>query len=148
VETSDEAGLRKAMQEVDQSIDKVIEGTNQKIDKLIAALTEDASMIKRGGKEGKPIQPRMSRAKLLETLAEIVQEICQPLSVIHCSVSMMMSGSLGAVNAAQSEMLTMADQSSDKIRKLVNSIMRIAGVPTSLTPDHEMLGKLMDHEGT
>jgi hypothetical protein len=146
-ENPDEDELRKTMQEVDRNVDKVIEGTNQKIGTLVAELTEDASISKPIGKDGKAIRPRMSRAKLLETLAEIVQEICQPLSVIHCSVSMMMSGSLGSINEAQSDILMMADQSSDKIRKLAKSMMRIAGVPSTLTPDHEMLGNLMADEG-
>jgi hypothetical protein len=39
----------------------------------------------------------------------------------------------------QSELLTLASESSTQLGHLVSCLMKVAGTPTSLHPDHDML---------
>ena len=73
--------------------------------------------------------------KLMVLLAEIGQELCQPLAVINCALDMISAGSLGPVTDGQKEMLNLAVSSGDKLKQLADKMIEISGVPTTMAPD-------------
>jgi hypothetical protein len=85
---------------------------------------------------------RAARKALFEILAEIVQELCQPLSVVSSTVDMIRSGLLGKVSETQVEMLTLASSSADRIKHLVDKLTQVAGFPGGTKPDAEILRSL------
>ena len=82
--------------------------------------------------------PRMSRKRLLTILAEVVQELCQPLSVISCSLGMISGNNLGDVAAAQLDMLKLAEESAAKMAILIDNLQQVAGLPSGLTPNRDI----------
>ena len=91
------------------------------------AVEEEAKKVGRG--------PKVSRKRMLAVLAEITQELCQPLSVITCSISMVVSKSLGNVTDPQVDMLKLASESAAKMEVLIDNLEKISGLPTDLAPD-------------
>lgn len=84
-------------------------------------------------------KPEMSREAMLAMLAEIGQEICQPLSVITCSIDMVRGKALGEVTPPQKEMLDLAAESGARVEMLGNKLIQISGVPKGMKPDAEIL---------
>ena len=79
-------------------------------------------------------------------LAEIVQELCQPLSVINCSIEMIKSSHLGAVSDSQLEILNLASTSGDRVKLLVDKLLELSGLPTTMTPDADIQSSLYRKE--
>ena len=133
---ADRERLTKTLHEVNRSVDGLVADTRAKIRDLAVAVEE-------GETDGPHDTPRqgtgkragMSRKRLLAVLAEIVQEACQPLSVIKCVVEMLCSRLMGEVSDSQEEMLRLAAESASKINVLIDDLRRISGEPDSLSPD-------------
>jgi len=84
-------------------------------------------------------KPELSREAMLAILAEIGQEICQPLSVITCSIDMVRGKALGELTPPQKEMLDLAAESGARVEMLANKLIQISGVPKGMKPDAEIL---------
>lgn len=131
--------LAKTLGEVDREVAKLVTETEKKIDELVKEAKEEPA----GATEKEKLRNQiMSRKKLIELLAEIVQELCQPMAVINCSVDMMRSQSLGTVTEQQKEMLDLAFTSGERVNKLIQKLLEIAGVPTTLRPDEATTSSL------
>jgi hypothetical protein len=128
------------IQQVISKVDKVTQGTLSKIDNLVEAVTADMGTIdaleEQATQQGKA--PRLTRRKMIEVLAEVVQEICQPLAVVNCAVSMLSTNTLGQVAPQQVEMLNLAADGLARIRMLVDHLEKLAGMPTTLRPDTDI----------
>jgi signal transduction histidine kinase len=81
----------------------------------------------------------LSRRTILAILAEIVQELRQPLTVISGAIETLSGGHLGAMPALQREMLNLALQSSRRVAVIVDALADIAGSPATLHPDAQIL---------
>jgi len=101
--------------------------TEKKIDTLRTLLTD----------ETKASPP--SRRELLEILAEIAQEIFQPLTIITGTAAMIRSLRTGPLTETQGELLGMIAESGDRMTLLVNHLMYLAGTPEALHPDRAIL---------
>ncbi len=134
-EMADELG--KTATTVRNAVKGAIEGTEEKIRELANEIKEEeqAERDQKAGRKTKPRPSAMSRKRMLEILAEIVQELCQPLSVINCSLQMVMSGRLGGVTETQVSMLKLADESAERITMLSDSLRKISVEPEALEPD-------------
>lgn len=133
--------IEKALEAAHQAaleLDAVSDDLGAKISALVAAAHEDQKPRK-PGEEG---PPRLSRKELFARLAEIGQELCQPLSVISAAVDMIASNHLGEVNESQLSMLKLAGEGTERMRKLIYALMEIADVPQSLTPDQSIIAGL------
>ncbi len=127
-----------------EGLDRVAEGVNKEIQGLVAKtekkilnLVDDMQKENAADAAGQPVPEgkRMPRKKLMEILAEIAQELCQPLAVINCSVDMIRGGSLGEVAETQVDMLNLAAESGAKLQQLIDKLMQISGVPETRSPD-------------
>lgn len=86
--------------------------------------------------------PSLSRKELMIFLAEIGQELSQPLTVVTASIDMLIAEKGGALTGMQTDLLAMASDSSRRLAHLVDCIIRIGGNPESLKPDLAILGAL------
>lgn len=82
---------------------------------------------------------RMSRRQLIEFVAEIAQEITQPLTIITGTIALVRSLRTGPLNETQGELLSMVTESGDRMTHLLDSLMKIAGTPESTHPDQAIL---------
>lgn len=128
------------LKEASTKVAALVEGTERKIKTLVDAVAADMERIEvleKAEKEAGGV-PRLSRKKLITILAEIVQEICQPIAVIKCSIEMLQSVRLGQVTPAQKGMLDLAFQGVERIDVLAKNLAKISGLPTGLEPDKKI----------
>ncbi len=90
---------------------------------------------------GRPL--RLTRGRLLELLAEIVQELCQPLSVVQCTLDMLASGRMGEVSPGQVEMIALATESARHLQALIDGLKAVAGNPDALAPDRDLIQRVV-----
>jgi len=131
-ETLDE--IDGVVKEVHEEVDHLADETQRKITDLVETTQADAQ-----SPEG---DEELSKKKMVEVLAEVVQELCQPLTVITCSIDMARSGSLGEVTETQVNMLDLAASSAERLQQLITKLMQISDVPDTLTPDAEIVSSL------
>lgn len=129
-------GLDKVAIQVQKEIAGLVSKTEQKILSLVENMQNENEAESKG--QPVPEAKRMPRKKLMEILAEIAQELCQPLAVINCSVDMIRGGSLGEVASTQLEMLCLAAESGARLETLINKLMKISGVPETRSPDADI----------
>ena len=119
-----EPQINQLVTQVEQEVAVVTADAEQKLDSLAKRLRD---------------KPEMTREAMLAMLAEIGQEICQPLSVITCAVDMIRGKALGPLAPAQEEMLTLAAESGARLEMLANKVIEISGVPKGTKPDSGIL---------
>lgn len=136
--------LAKTINKLGSEIDKTVAKTEQKIQ----ALSEEARRIE--SEDGTPSDAdagtakKMSRQEILRSLAEIGQELCQPLAVINCSVGILSSNRLGELSEPQRQTLQLAAENGNRLSILVDKLMSISGLPSDLNPDQEIIRKLYE----
>lgn len=91
---------------------------------------------------GRPDNADLSRRQLLILMAELGQELRQPLTVVTGAIDMLLGRFFGPVSDEQKPMLEMASESSRTLDDLISRMIRIAGMPTSLTPDEDVLARI------
>ena len=124
-----------------QDIDAAVENIAGQVEDLAAKTEHKISVFvervkKRRGAGGKDV---MSKKFIVEFLAEIVQELRQPLSVILSTVGAIEQGLLGEVNKMQKEMLGLAEKSAERLNHLTDKLLEISGLPEGLTPNAKIL---------
>jgi hypothetical protein len=96
---------------------------------------------------------RMSRSDLLASLAEVAQELMQPLTAIKTSVEMMLHGYVGNVSEEQQDLLELASNSGEHLQFLMDMLINIVGCPTNKGIDNrfhttsEQVQLMRDAEG-
>ncbi len=137
------------LKQVNSEVSALTEHTQTKISGLVKAVTADMEAVdaieKEAEKSGKHLN--LPRRKMLAVLAEVIQELCQPLSVIACSIDMLKAKTIGDVSAVQLEVLQLVSESAEKIRVLISNLEGIAGYPMSLHPDEEIVASLNKQPG-
>lgn len=83
-----------------------------------------------------------SRRELLRLMAELGQELRQPLAVITGAVDMLLGGYVGEVSEEQTAILEMAAESAAALDKMVERMVKVAGMPETLHPDAEILAQV------
>lgn len=132
------AKAMKAAEDAGRELTAVTDSLMNRIGDLVKQAREPEEPVR---DRDKPTR-RSPKQKLLADLAEIAQELCQPLSVIVASLDMVASSHLGEVNECQISMLRLAAESAERMRKLVYSLMDMADVPKDLKPDRTVISQL------
>lgn len=128
--------FREVTREIGACLDSVTRRTGAKLRQFAEVARE---MNRREGMTRTEKQAALTKAKLLAILAELVQELCQPLSVVNCTHDMFQSGRLGSLTADQEEMLQLASASGLRLQQLIVRLRDICGNPDGLAPDREIL---------
>jgi hypothetical protein len=99
--------------------------TKEKLDTLsmqLHVLDEDTGTIDGNAQE-------MDRKELLSSIAEIAQELMQPLTAVNASLEMLLSGYAGEVSSDQRNLISLASCSGDDLKYLMNELIKIVGLP-------------------
>jgi|GEM_PF-1727825 len=124
-ETADEDQLRDLLGQANENLDDTIFTTKEKLDVLSQQLKEDpAGTIGGHGRN-------MDQNELLAALSEVAQELMQPLTAITASLEMMLQGFVGAITEEQRDLLSLAANSGEHLRYLMNELINIVGCPTN-----------------
>jgi len=131
---------------VSSHVDVLTEHAQKRINNLVDVVNADVEAVMALEQEARKrgLALRLSRKELLVVLGEVVQELCQPIAVVTCSLQMVQSKSLREVEPEQIEMLKLALESTQKMHTLVMNLGRIAGPPTTRAPDKNIQQALYD----
>lgn len=122
----------------------VLTKTEDKVRRLVETVQEDHERVRamESMAESRGQGPRISRRQLMEMLAEIVQEICQPIAVINSSIDLLVMRILGEITQDQLDVLTMAKESASRTLVIAGQLKELSGMPETRQPDHQILGKI------
>jgi hypothetical protein len=134
---SEVAGL---IEKAQANVSGLTEYTEKKINSLSEIIQGEVPEEKTVG--GSAINMRAS--DLLATLAEIAQELAQPLTAINTSLEMVLNGYVGEVSDEQKSLLTLANGSGEHMHYLMDQLQAIVGYPTNLGIDKRFSGKSAD----
>jgi signal transduction histidine kinase len=128
----------QAMAQMNQQVTAVVGDTLAKIGRLEQLLKHP----EHSAEDRRDVQSAMR--KLCELLAEIGQELRQPLTVISGTLGMLQrkQDAPGAPEDPMSGLVTLAAESSDQLDGLIGKIVQIAGFPEELNPDARILDAL------
>jgi len=126
-------GMKQAMAEVNAEVGRIADNAERKI-----------SELERQRVRGESEAETWSREKFFAVLSEIGQELCQPLSVIQCSIAIIRNGQAGGLTDMQTEMSDLALASGRRIETLVNRLTAISGMPKTTKPDSSIISALYD----
>ncbi len=115
--------MKALLGQASDNLDDSLDSTKEKLQALSQQL-DDTGTIGGHGKE-------MSRKELLSSIAEISQELMQPLTAIHASLEMMIGGYVGEVTLEQRNMLDIANNSGAHLTFLMQELIAIVGCPTN-----------------
>lgn len=129
--------LEQTLVEINKELDSIARRAEQRILELVKEpeIEREEPSIKKEDK-------RKIRDQLLKILGELGQEICQPLSVINCSLNILCKESLGPLANSQKELLKLACSNVERLNFLVNKLIEVTGLPETLLPDRETLDKI------
>jgi hypothetical protein len=119
--------VQALISETGQHLSALADITEKKIQTLQTLLTDEEK------------NPVLSRTELIEILAEIAQEIMQPLTIITGTTAMLRSLRAGPLSNAQGELLSMIAESGERMIVLVSHLMHLAGTPETTHPDQAIL---------
>ncbi|MCX6995664.1 MAG: hypothetical protein NTV49_00920 [Kiritimatiellaeota bacterium] len=133
--------LAPVVAQVKQEMADVLAGAEQKGAALQDMLRGSKTLPEKPRPE-ELIHHALSREQILTLLAEIVQELRQPLTVINSTTEMVSQGLLGGITVIQKEMLDMALAGGQRIEKMIGTLAAVSGLPTALYPDEQILARL------
>jgi len=123
-------GLMRQDIRVPEEVNRIIEAAHehldavgQKTEKKIDALAERIS----GTIEG--TANRMKTAELLTAIAEIAQELAQPLTAINTGTEMLLLEYAGEVNSEQRDLLQLSKGAAEHLHTLMDQLIEIVGFP-------------------
>jgi hypothetical protein len=129
-EHTDGNQVQDLLGQANDTLDGTLSSTQKKLDSLSKKLKEDDTGTI-GGQARK-----MNRKELLSSISEVAQELMQPLTAINASLEMMLHGYVGQVTNDQRDMLTLAYNSGEHLKHLMDDLVSIVGYPTNKGVDH------------
>ncbi|MGD9873806.1 MAG: hypothetical protein AB7T27_06005 [Kiritimatiellia bacterium] len=121
---------------IDKEVESIASGTENKIDELAQKIESERENLQHPEKHSKE-ELTKNHADMMELLAEIVQELCQPVAATNCAVSMLLSGHIGDISEVQRHMLDVAQRCGERLDTLLARLVEIVGLPEGLAPDKE-----------
>ena len=122
--------LKELVAETNRHADRLARESERKIEALKRALRGDSK------------RPALTGKALLETIAEMAQELSQPLTTMTIAISMLENRAAGHLDDTSSTILRMAAEGSKRMAHLIDCLMRIAGAPSEMHPDRAVLDTL------
>jgi len=133
--------MASILESIEQEVARLASQTKGHVTTLVGKVDADRETIALVEKDARArgIGLNLSRDELLESLAEINQELAQSLTVVSSVTDILTCENVGAMNQAQHDILKIAADGVDKIHKLATYMGNLSGVPASLSPDREIL---------
>ena len=142
----DASSVTQELDKIRGSLDGLMQTVQERADTLVEKVDADRDYVARLEREaresGEPIH--LSREELLASLAEINQELAQPLTVSSALLEMLSSGRLGYVDEKQQEVVKVATDSLERLEVVVKYLQRLSGIPITLDPDQGLLSEVYD----
>jgi signal transduction histidine kinase len=122
---TDGSKVKDLLGEANENLDDTIFTTKEKLDVLSQHLKDDEGATIGG--QGR----NMNQGELLAALAEVAQELMQPLTAINASLEMMLHGYVGEISEEQADLLGLASNSGEHLKYLMRELIEIVGCPAN-----------------
>ena len=135
---SDEKGqVAELAKTLGQSVSETATATEEKLATLGNAIRQDQDTVDKIEQQAIDAGAglHIPRRRLFAMLAEIAQELCQPLSVVNCAVQIIHAQNIGKLDADQLSLVELALKSGERLQVLVDNLKTICGMPDNMTPD-------------
>lgn len=133
--------VQELLEQAHTNVSSLAESTEKKIQSLGDLIQGEGEQ---GDKTVEGTAVKMKASELLSTLAEIAQELAQPLTAISTSLDMILHGYAGDVSGDQKNLLQLALGSGEHMHYLMDQLLNIVGYPTNLGVDERFAGKFSD----
>ncbi len=139
--------MRHALEAIGQEVDALIRHTQGQTATLAQRVEADRNTVAEMESQARArgVGLALSRVELLDSLAEINQELMQPLTTSSALLQLIRSGKTGAISDSQRELLDTAAEGMERLETLVAYLQRISGFPVALSPDHTLLSEVYDN---
>ena len=124
-DADDSGDMQTLLGEANNSLGNSTNSTREKLDSLsmqLHVLDEDTGTIDGSAQ-------KMDRKELLSSIAEIAQELMQPLTAINASLEMLLGGYAGEVSTDQHNLISLASCSGEDLKYLMKELIKIVGLP-------------------
>ena len=124
-DTTDGGQVEHLLGQANDNLGNTTHSTKEKLNSLskqLYVVDEDTGTVGGHAQE-------MDRKELLSSIAEIAQELMQPLTAINTSLEMLLHGYVGEVAADQRNLLSLARSSGDDLNYLMKELIKIVGIP-------------------
>jgi len=128
---TDRTFLGRLVREASQRAGSITSRTVKRIDRLARDIAVPSKSEK----------VELARQRERWLLAEIVQELLQPLTVMNCTLQMVSLGLSGEMDDGVRDAVSMAGEAGDRIETLTKRLLEITGVPEQLTVDRDRIAK-------
>ncbi len=137
--TAPDAG-RLLIQELLLDMQQVMLTVGARITSLAADAAADRPVVRDIEYEaiGRGIKLRTTREELLAQLAELHQELLQPLTVVSGALETILGGLMGEVTPPQQSLLQLAFDSVTAVSEIANRVTELVGYPEGLTPQPQI----------
>jgi signal transduction histidine kinase len=125
-ETVDDQLIKELLGQASENLDDTLSTTQDKLAHLSKQIQKEEETGTIGGQA-----MTMNRKELLMSISEVAQELMQPLTAMNASLEMMIHGYVGAVSEEQNDMLTLAYNSGEHLKHLMNELITIVGFPAN-----------------
>ena len=137
---------REVLETIERTLHLVEENsaeTSRRIGELAHQIEEDRATVEsiEAASRRRGMGPQLTRAELLERLAELNQQFVQPLTVSTGAIDLVRKGKGGDLTDEQRSLLHLAAESLDRMQKLADRITCIAGLPEGFTPDPDIVDR-------
>ncbi len=126
-------------------IETIIEEMNQTLlrtEERVRGQLRTLHSLMDGRSEKKTISTtELTREELIRLMAELGQQLKQPLTVVTGAAQMIHSGYFGHVSKEEKTALRLINDSTDELDLLVERMIEIAHLPDTLKPEHEVIDK-------
>ncbi len=121
-ESADGTTVKDLLGQANENLDDTLGNTKEKLAALSSTIGGQAH--------------NMSRGELLSALAEVAQELMQPLTAINASLEMMLHGYVGHISEEQKDLLMLASNSGEHLKFLMDMLIEIVGCPVNKGVDN------------
>lgn len=145
----DHPHVSDALDKIGRQVEQLIHRTKGEASSLAKHVEADKGTIAKIENEARAqgIGLELSREELLQSLAEINQELVQPLTTSSALLQLLSSGkTIPELSDSQREILSTAVEGMERLEHLVGYLQRISGLPTTLSPDQELLSDVYGKE--
>ncbi len=140
--------MNHALKAIGREVDSLIQYTQGQTTTLAQRVDADrdkVAEIERQARE-RGVGLQLSREELLQNLAEINQELVQPLTTSSALLQMLTSGQMGGLSPVQRDLLETASEGMERLERLISYLQRISGFPVELSPDQGLLSEIYGGE--
>lgn len=139
----DRHAMTHALETIGREVESLIQHTQGEAASLAQRVDADRDTVAELEQHAREsgVGLNLSREELLGSLAEINQELVQPLTTASAMLQMLSSGRLGDLSDGQRDVLNVVGEGMDRLEKLIAYLQRISGFPVELSPDQAVLSE-------